>query len=402
MSTKSGVGRSNNKDAFLAGSIAAKEALSNAGLEKCDFVFLFATADYDQNELLKGVRAITKDAPLSGCSGEGIITQAGPEGEGLFTESGFMKGDNIAGVMVFASDEISFLNCIEESLKNNSNKAGENIGMKIEKELSNNPLMLLLFPDGLTVNAKELFAGIDNKIKKPLTYCGGTAGDMSSFTKTYQYYNDKVFSDSVSCVLVSGKAGIKIGVNHGCVPLGLDKTITRAEGNKLYEIDNKPAWEVINEYLNVEKFTPEIVAAFGLGEKLPEELITEYDKYLIRTVLGQNKDGSLNLATEMPAGTIFCITSRKADKISNGAKLMAERIKTELKGQKPIAVLHFDCAGRGQWFFGKDAKEKGIDVIQKVLGKDIPWLGFYSYGEIAPIQKRNYFHNNTVVICVIY
>ena len=47
-------------------------------------------------------------------------------------------------------------------------------------------------------------------------------------------------------------------------------------------------------------------------------------------------------------------------------------------------------------------KEKGIDVIQDVFGKDIPWLGFFCFGEIAPIKGINYFHNQTVALCVIY
>jgi len=82
--------------------------LDQAGTDKCDFVFMFATVGFNQEELLKGVRSITGDTPLSGCSGEGIITQAGPEGEVVFTSSGTRKGTNIVGVMIFSSNEIRF------------------------------------------------------------------------------------------------------------------------------------------------------------------------------------------------------------------------------------------------------------------------------------------------------
>lgn len=93
---------------------------------------------------------------------------------------------------------------------------------------------------------------------------------------------------------------------------------------------------------------------------------------------------------------------RDPEKISLTAGKMAERIKTKRGDRKPVAVFHFDCAARGKMCFGDKAKEKGIDVLQDVLGKDIPWLGLYSYGEIGPISGKNYFHNVTASLCILY
>ena len=357
-----------------------------------------------KNELLKGVRSVTGDAPLSGCSAEGIITQNGPTGEGTYDQSGLVKGECITGVMVFSSDTIGFFNCYSQGLKENSEKAGEEIGKKIKEIDPKNPLALLLFPDGLTVNTKALFRGIDFKLKKPLLFIGGAASDNLTFTRTFQYFNDRVLSDSTSYVLISGEAGIKIGVNHGCLPIGLDKTVTKAQYNKIYEIDGKPAWDFFMQYLDgdLQKFTPEIAASLSLGEKLPDELTTEYDKYIIWIPMGKDPDGAVAFTTEIAVGKKVRIVRMDPDKISVGAKNMAQRLKAELGNRKPVAVLHFDCSARGRRIFGADAKEKGIDVLQDVLGKNIPWLGFYTYGEIAPIGGQNFPHTCTAVLCVIY
>src|SRR5665647_703317 len=75
--------------------------------------------------------------------------------------------------------------------------------------------------------------------------------------------------------------------------------------------------------------------------------------------------------------------------------------RTALGDRKPSAVLQFDCAARGKTLFGPEVKEMGIDAIQDVLGKDIPWVGFYTYGELAPIGGKNYAHTATVALCVI-
>ncbi len=404
MSTKAGAGRSSEMDSFKAGVSAARAAMDQAELGECDFVFLFSTVGYNQEQLLRGVRSVTGDALLSGCSGEGIITQSGPEGEVIFTSSGPRKGIDVAGVMVFSSDEIKFNNYLEKGLKDNSRKIGEAIGVKIKNSRPKDPLLLLTFVDGLKVNVKEFFNGIDAAGNDPLLLCGALAGDNFILGNTYQYFNDQILSDAASCVLISGNAKIEIGVSHGCVPIGLEKTITKAKANTVYEIDNKPAWEFFREYLDdsIKVFTKEIRTFLDLGVKLPDNMATEYDKYIIRAPLSQNPDGSLNFATEIQEGTKVQLIRRNAEKISLGAKNLAERIKAKLGDKDPAAVLHIDCAARGKMFFGDDVKEKGIDVLQNAFGKEIPWLGLFSCGEIAPIRGVNYYHNQTAILCVIY
>jgi small ligand-binding sensory domain FIST len=65
-------------------------------------------------------------------------------------------------------------------------------------------------------------------------------------------------------------------------------------------------------------------------------------------------------------------------------------------------VLQFDCAGRGRIIFGDHATETVVTPIQDVLGHDLPWLGFHTYGEIAQLAGKPYYHNYTVVLCALY
>ena len=404
MATKSAVGESKEKDSFKAGVEAAQNALTKAGVKKCDFVLLFATVEHDQEELLRGVRSVTGEAPLSGCSGEGIITQSGPAGEGMFGATGLIEGEKAAAVMVFSSDDLHFFNCSASGLKKNSRETGEEIAKKVNEAGPANPLVLLLFPDGLTGNAKRFFDGLDAVLEKPLVYCGGAAGENMTSVVTYQYHNDRVLTDSASCVLISGKAELCIGVNHGCTPIGLEKVITRAEENRIYEIDNKPAWEFFKQYVtdDIKELTPEVATFLALGETLRDGPASDHDRFSIRIPLRQVPDGSIIIPTEMPTGTKVQMTSRDPENISRGAKNMAENVKAKLGNRKPVAVLQFDCAGRGKRLLGEKAKRMGVDVLQDVFGKDIPWLGFFGYGEIAPVGNKNCFHNYTVAICVIY
>jgi len=48
-----------------------------------------------------------------------------------------------------------------------------------------------------------------------------------------------------------------------------------------------------------------------------------------------------------------------------------------------------------------------IDAIQEVLGKQVPMIGFYTYGEVAPLAGEidpkcfSVFHNETMTLMVL-
>jgi hypothetical protein len=79
---------------------------------------------------------------------------------------------------------------------------------------------------------------------------GGGANNTPSWEEpTYQYCNDEVVSDGVSYALLSGKAQASWVMSHSVVPIGGGRIVTRSKGNVIYEIDGKPAVEVLKEYL---------------------------------------------------------------------------------------------------------------------------------------------------------
>ena len=99
MTTKAGVGMSRHHNPNVAGREAAEQALQKPDVGRPDFVFMFATVGYDQHSLLRAVREVTGNAPLSGCSAEGTIN--GDEAD----ESNFS-----VVVMVVSSEELRWRN----------------------------------------------------------------------------------------------------------------------------------------------------------------------------------------------------------------------------------------------------------------------------------------------------
>jgi len=393
---QAGVGVSHHRNPKVAGQEAANKALDAAGVEKPDFVFMFASVGYDQHALLESVRGITSGAPLCGCSGEGIITAAEAD------ESNFS-----VAVMTVASDQLRFSNGIVSGLKEDPAKAGRAIAKTIQPEVGPDTLALFLFPDGVTVNFDPLVASLEEQLNLDhlLPLVGGTAGDNLQFKRTYQYCNDHIVSDGVAWALLSGQAKIAWAVNHSCVPIGVDYKVTRCEGNVIYEIADRPVLDILKDYLTDEELEDwmKVVMTFSFGIKVPGHM-EGYDEYVIRGMVGGKDDtrGSVTVPTEVSEGTSICITRRDYEKLANGIDRLAEEIKTQLGGNPAKLVFQFDCAGRGKTFLREEQKLRLLETLRREIGPDVPWVGFYTFGEIAPVGGHNCFHNYTAVLTAIF
>lgn len=125
--------------------------------------------------------------------------------------------------------------------------------------------------------------------------------------------------------------------------------------------------------------------------------------YVIRVPLRLDKaNGALFFPAELRTGATVFMARRDPIRVLENAVRSAQRIADRRAGQTPLAVLQFDCTGRGRMLFGERTTADLIDPMQRALGKNIPWLGFHTYGEIAPVHGRPQYHNYTVALCALY
>lgn len=395
MGTKAGVGMSHHRNPKAAGREAAEKALTAAGIGRPDFVFMFASVGYDQRALLDAVRDATSGAPLVGGSGEGII--AGAEAD----ESNFS-----VAVMAIASDELRFKSAIAAGLKEDSQAAGRSIAGSLKREMGPDALGIIMLGDGLSLNFDRFTTGLESELRRPrpLPLFGGTSADNWELKRTYQYCDDRITSDGVVCVLLSGPARLAWAVNHGCLPIGGERKVTRCSGNVIYEIDGKPVLDVLKEYLvgdEIDNWNKAVVN-LCLGFKAPEQM-RDYDEYLVRFMPAKDdKAGSITISTEVSEGTSIWMTRRDHEKIAAGVARIGDEIKAALGGSVPKMVFQFDCAGRGKIVLRDQQKGQLLTSLQRKIRPDAPWLGLYTYGEIGPVGERNCFHNYTAVVLAVY
>jgi hypothetical protein len=110
----------------------------------------------------------------------------------------------------------------------------------------------------------------------------------------------------------------------------------------------------------------------------------------------------MGIPTEVSEGTSVWVARRDYEKLSKGVERAAEEIKAQLGEEPAKLVFQFDCTARGKAFLREHQKLRLLEALRGRIGPNVPWLGFYTYGEIAPVGKHNCFHNLTVVLTAIY
>ena len=180
---------------------------------------------------------------------------------------------------------------------------------------------------------------------------------------------------------------------HGCIPVSSFLEITKIDGPVVYELDGRPATEVLREILSTKQgssLTENLSLVVTLGEKHGDPY-DPYDEsaYVNRLIISTNPtDGSVTLfEADFKVGTKVQIMSRDNQLMVESARKRTGELKKSLGGLKPAFALYIDCAGRTSAFSGSEVEE--ASVLQAELGREIPLLGFYSGVEIAPLMGKS-------------
>ena len=82
-------------------------------------------------------------------------------------------------------------------------------------------------------------------------------------------------------------------------------------------------------------------------------------------------------------------------------ELPPAEIKEQLDGDQPKLVLQFECATRGKMMFREQEKLQILKQFRQSVGPDVPWAGFYTAGEIGPVEEHNLRHLYTSVVLAV-
>jgi hypothetical protein len=391
MSTRTAVHLSTERDPAEAGRAAASGALAALGA-RADLALVFATSGYAQETLLGAITGVVgQHCVVAGCSGEGVIAAGDSQ-----------EVDHAVSVMLVSFDGVKAEGFLVDGYCTDSAAAARELSRLVGD--SADVVGLYVFPDGLSGDCSVFLRTLERELPGVLVV-GGASGDAMAFERTFQYCGDRVQSGSVSAVVLRGRGELRVAVSHGCAPCGPHQTITRLDGNWIEEIDGRPAWDVFKELLDgdPQDLNAEGIVHLCIGIAADASAQFVSDPMIVRTPLALNKQSGALLfpGGGLSQGQRIRLTRRDAAQIRLTAASCARRL-LEPAPRAPAFVLQFDCAGRGKVFFGDRAASEIIEPLRAEIGRDVPWAGFHTYGEIAATEHGLNYHNYTVALCAFY
>lgn len=257
---------------------------------------------------------------------------------------------------------------------------------------------VFVLSDGLLINGGYLVEGFRSVLPSDVQVTGGLAGDGEHFSRTFVTSGVKTESGAVVALGLYGESlDIRFGSRGGWCPFGMERKVTQAKDNVLYELDDQNALDIYKAYLG--DLADELPAS---GLRFPLEItLPEKNLKLVRTLLATNEnDGTITFAGNIPKGVSAKLMRASSDSLIDGARLAASLCHDE-ENQAPTVAILISCVGRKLLL--RQLAEDEVEAVHNELGENVVICGFYSYGEIAPIDKngKSELHNQTMTITTL-
>ncbi len=352
-------------------------------------VLVFASLEAMQALDADRIRALIPQAQWVGCSTAGEIS-----GQGVY------DGSIVLTALQF--DQPAFrVASVELADMADSLAAGQRLAARLAHPDLRHVLVL---GQGADINGSALVDGLTGTLGSAVVVSGGLAGDGGRFTGARVWGPDGISATSVVGIGFDGPGWhISHGSMGGWQRFGPVRTVTRSEGNVLYELDGERALDIYKRYLG--DYAAQLPASgllfpwSVLGSDAQAEGIT-------RTLLGISEaDGSLIMAGDIPQGGKLQLMHASVDALVDAAEQAAETAAHTAANppstpDQALALL-VSCVGR-KLVMGARVDEE-VEAVGQMLGQHTTLAGFYSNGEISPhIHSTNCkLHNQTMTITLL-
>jgi small ligand-binding sensory domain FIST len=240
-----------------------------------------------------------------------------------------------------------------------------------------------------------------NEAYAPLPVFGGLASGDPSAQHTQLYLNGDVFEEGGVAISIGGGVKMQGVISQGCTPIGETWTLTRAEGNLIHEIGNRPAYEILAETFNSMSAAEQKKSRGNLFIGLVvNEYLEEFHRgdFLVRQLIGADpRSGDIAVGALLRPGQTVQFHRRDAQAATEDLLALLTRTRAQLGRSTIYGGVLCSCNGRGQNLFGSPNHD--AQMIQEQLGP-LGLVGFFCNGEIGPVGERNFLHGYTASLAL--
>ncbi len=387
-------GFSNEQDAFAAGVQVIESAQNGKTDSDIGLVLALCTNHLDQHTFVLGMESkLPEGTPIVGCTTIGVISN-----------SLISYNRPSAAALLFPQYPMRTHVAMARLTENNEEAAGAEIAQKMGCREQDQFLFILYnmikkppkhrTPPKMN-SLLSILKGIDsgNRFNTPI-FGAGAIGDYT-FSASHVFNNHTVAADLLIGVSFCGDFYFDYMITHGCTPFdGSYHTITQNDGSIIFELDGKPAIEVINEMYGSRDWQRDLpVKELTIGVNLGDKYASYYEgNYINRLIAGPHllAKGIITPEPDWQPGTEIQFMVRDNEQMITSARDRATALLQKIvdAGKKPQLGLYIDCAGRTSYFANSLYEE--ASVVQAVFNEyDVPLFGFYSGLEIAPFFSKS-------------
>ena len=254
------------------------------------------------------------------------------------------------------------------------------LGVELAEQLINTETQAIVtFSDANQVNKIAYLQGLASA-KKEVTIVGGGAAHPEFNFISLIFTEKGIIDEGVVGASFDGTdLRVITGYELNWTPIGRLMQATRATGNRLYELDGRPAVTVFNHYLG-----KNIVENFASRSIFPI-IIHRNGIQIARVAIEPLEDGSITFQGDVNEGDYIQFSYGHLDSILGKNEQLIETLaKEEVEG-----LFLYSCAAR-KVFMG-DATQLESLPMQKVA----PCVGYFTYGEFYDVGKNIELLNTT-------
>lgn len=353
-------------------------------------------------EVLDALHQSFGPVPVYGGAAVGAITRAGLGYSGFELALG-----------VFGPDDPLPAAFSTHALMDGEHGAGIELGRQVAAAAADNAVVMLLY-DSVAANTplrlhpgaplvQGLYEGLGGK---PVHLIGaGMLTDMN-MTDGWIFDGNGTVKHCATALVFPPDVHARTVIMHGCRPVSSFMEITRIEGAEVFELDGRPALQVLEEMLNMSLGADDernltLIATLGQKDGDPFAPFDE-KSYVNRLILGANREnGSITIfEPDFSVGSQVQIMARDNALMLESVEHGVEEIVRDVADKDHLMSFYIDCAGRSRAISGAAVEE--ADVAMNASAALGPVLGFYSGVEIAPFNNRSFPLDWTAVFSTLY
>jgi len=271
------------------------------------------------------------------------------------------------------------------------------IAAKIREHLDDTrDITLFMLFDAMVPNVGSLLDSLYLHLANRVNYAGGNAGSETFQPMPCLFDGQRIVQNGMLLMLLKHHHGAIL--EHGYLAPEHTVYATATDGNRISQIDWRPAFEVYQELVHKQyavEITPENFYQYAVH--FPFGIVRANHHVMVRIPVMLAEDGSLFCVGEVPANSL--LTLLEAPEVDSGETLrvLNEGLTSLNGGPADAELLLLYCAGR-RMHMGLDAATSELQEFSRITGAR-KTAGVLSLGEIGGSTVHGYplFHNAALV-----